>query len=108
MKPRLPEKLSNSITADPVISPNFEARVDFPDAPRPKMTMRFTLKPIREMLAFSESSKLREQPWQRLSCLPQAAFGKRGCVRRLFRSDIDRSGMTSNVSHETGGGLDHA
>jgi len=36
------------------------------------------------------------------------AFRERGYIRRLFDSHVDRPRTTSNVSHETGGGFDHA
>jgi len=49
-----------------------------------------------------------EQFRQSLPGFPQVAFRKRGCVRRFLRSHIDRPCTTSNVSHETGGGFDHA
>ena len=42
MSPGCQKILSTSITGSPVISHKRLARVDLPDAPRPKMTTRFT------------------------------------------------------------------
>ena len=55
--------LSSSITGRPVISPRRAARVDLPDAPRPRMITRFTVFNVRQLIprvveqAFAQACK---------------------------------------------------
>src|SRR5208337_3842368 len=49
-----------------------------------------------------------EQVIQQFTRFAQIALRERGCVRRVLRADVDRPRSAMDVSHKTGGGLDHA